>query len=159
MELLLGDLSGEHAFHAMEVAELIQLANITRDIEKDLRRGVAYHPVLKPHLGLDGADEAAADVATARHDLLLLGSRRAASFRRLVDGVGLPRLSSARAAAVLMMLFTGRHNRDYSNNGERTWSTPHSFAMMILVSLPAAFSPQWADRLLVRVEEDLLAMD
>lgn len=158
MELLLGDLSGEHAVDALEVAELIQLANITRDIEKDLARSIAYHPALESHLGSDGRGDAAADVATARHDLLLLGSRRAASFRRLVDGVGLPRFSSARAAAVLMMLLTGRHYRDYSYSGERSWSTPHSFAMMILASLPAAFSPQWADRLLVRVEEDLLAM-
>jgi len=158
MELLLGDLSGEHAFDALEVSELIQLANITRDIETDLQRGVAYQPVLESHLGSDGQGDAAADVAIARRDLLLLGSRRAASFRRLVDGVGLPRFSSARAAAVLMMLFTGRHYRDYSGNTERKWSTPHSFVMMVLVSLPAAFSQKWADQLLIQVEEDILAM-
>jgi phytoene/squalene synthetase len=157
MELLLGDLSGEHAFDALEVSELIQLANITRDIEKDLQRGVAYHPALESHLGSDGRGDAAADVATARHDLLLLGSRRASSFRRLVDGVGLPRFSSARAAAVLMMLITGRHYRDYSRSSERSWSTPRNFGMMILVSLPAAFSPQWADQMLIRVERDLLS--
>jgi hypothetical protein len=29
--------------------------------------------------------------------------------------------------------------------------------MMMLKSLPAAFSPRWADRILIRVEEDLLA--
>ena len=141
----------------MEVAELIQLANITRDIENDLTRGVAYHPVLEPHLGSTGRGDATADVATARHDLLLLGSRRAPSYRRLIDGVGLPRFSSARSAAVLMMLSTGRHYRDYSQSSDRRWSTPHSFVMMILFSLPAAFSPRWADRILIRVERDLLS--
>jgi len=159
MELLLGDLSGEHAFDALEVSELIQLANITRDIEKDLQRGVAYHPALKPHLGSDGQGDAAPDVATARHDLLLLGSRRAASFRRLVDGVGLPRLSSARAAAVLMMLFTGRHYHDVAvKAGVHASSRRDGVVMMVLASLPAAFAPRWADRILTRVERDLLAM-
>ena len=28
---------------------------------------------------------------------------------------------------------------------------------MMLASLPAVFSPWWADRMLIRVEEDLLA--
>ena len=36
---------------AMLVSEMIQLANVTRDVERDLERGVGYHPDLKPFLG------------------------------------------------------------------------------------------------------------
>ena len=158
MELLLGDLSGDHARDALEVSALIQLANITRDVEKDLRRGIAYHPALEPHLGSGGDGAAAGDVAAARRDLMLLATQRAASFRRLVDAVDLPRFSSARAAAVLMMLFTDRHYRDCAvDAGVPTWSAPRRVLTMVLASLPAAISPWWAKRVLLRVERDLLA--
>ncbi len=36
---------------ALEAGEFIQLANITRDIESDLKRKIAYHPALKQDLG------------------------------------------------------------------------------------------------------------
>ena len=157
MELLLGDLSGEHHRDALEVSELIQLANITRDIEKDLLRGVAYHPALEPHLGSGGA-EAAADVAKARRELMLLATRRSPSFRRLVDSADLGWLSPARAAAVMMMLFTDRHYRECAAAaGMETWSGPRRMPMMVFVSLPAAVVPWWAERILLRVEKDLLS--
>ncbi len=158
MELLLGDISGDHERDALEVSELIQLANITRDIEKDIRRGIAYHPALEPHLGSDGAGDAAVDVAIARRDLMLLATKRAGSFRRLVETVDLPQLSPARAAAVLMMLFTDRHYRDCAvEAGVPTWSGPRWAVTMVLASLPAVVSPAWANRMLLRVERDLLA--
>jgi len=158
MELLLGEISGEHERDALEVSELIQLANITRDIEKDLRRGIAYHPILQPHLGSDGAGEAVKDVAVARRDLMLLATKRAGSFRRLVETADLPRLSPARAAAVLMMLFTDRHYRDCAvDAGVPTWSGPRWAVTMVLAALPAAVSRRWADWILVRIERDLLA--
>ena len=158
MELLLGDVSADQVHDVLEVSELIQLANITRDIEKDLRRGIAYHPALEPHLGSDGRGAAAGDVAAARRDLMVLATRRAASFRRLVDAVDLPRFSSTRSAAVLMMLFTDRHYRKYAIvAGMLSWSAPNRVLTMVLTSLPAAFSPWWAKRVLLRVEGDLLA--
>ena len=158
MELLLGDLSGDHVADALEVSELIQLANITRDVEKDLRRGIAYHPALEPHLGSDGDGAAARDVAAARRDLMVLATRRAASFRRLVTAVDLPRLSSARAAAVLMMLFTERHYRNCAvDAGLSSWSAPNRALTMVMAALPATVSPWWAKRVLLRVERDLLA--
>ncbi|MEX1124484.1 MAG: squalene/phytoene synthase family protein [Acidimicrobiia bacterium] len=157
MELLLGDLSGDHERDALEVSELIQLANITRDIEKDLLRGFAYHPALEPHLGSDGA-EVAADVASARRELMLLATRRSPSFRRLVNSADLGWLSPARAAAVMMMLFTDRHYRACAvAAGMTTWSGPSRLPMMIFVSLPAAVLPWWAGRILLRVERDLLS--
>ena len=39
---------------ALDVGELVQLANVCRDVEKDLRRGVAYDPALEPWLGRAG---------------------------------------------------------------------------------------------------------
>lgn len=157
METLLGQVSGDHQRDAMEVSELIQLANITRDIEKDLRRGIAYHPALRAHLGSNGDGVTAVAVAAARRDLILLATRRAASFRRLVDAVGLPRLSPARAAAVLMVLYTGRHYRDCAvEAGMPQWSVSHRVSTLVLTSLPAAFSPWWAQRVMLRVETNLL---
>ncbi len=157
METLLGRVPADHHRDALEVSELLQLANITRDIEKDLRRGIAYHPALRAHLGSNGEGVTAA-VAVARRDLILLATRRAPSFRRLVDAVDLPRLSPARAAAVLMVLFTDRHYRDCAvEAGMRPWSGSRPVSALVLTSLPAAFSPKWADRVMVRVETDLLA--
>jgi len=45
------ELSDDLREDSMRVGELVQLANITRDIEKDLRRGVAYLPELKDGCG------------------------------------------------------------------------------------------------------------
>lgn len=158
IETVLGQAAEEHETDALEVSELIQLANITRDVEKDLVRGVAYHPLLRSHLGSDGRGEAAVDVAIARRDLMRLATRRAGAFRRLVTSVELPRLSPARAAAVMMMLFTDRHYRRCATSaGMRTWSGPSRVVTMVFAALPAAFSPAWADRVLLRVERDLLA--
>ena len=158
METLLGSCSGDHRRDALEVSELIQLANITRDIEKDLRRGIAYHPALRAYLGSNGEGVTAVAVAVARRDLILLATRRAGSFRRLVDAVGLPRLSPARAAAVLMLLFTGRHYRDCAiDAGMPPRSVSRRASSLILTSLPAAISPRWAQRVLIRVETELLA--
>lgn len=158
MELLLGDIITEHETDALEVSELVQLANITRDVEKDLSHGIAYHPALQPFLGSDSGVEASAAVFEARRDLMLLATRRGGAFRRLISAVNLPGFSPARAAAVLMMLFTDRHYRACALRvGIPTWSGPRRMLTMILASLPASFSRWWADRILRRVERDLLA--
>ncbi len=159
MDQILDVRSDDHTRDALEVSELIQLANITRDVEKDLRMGIAYHPSLKPHLGSIGDGVAAGVIASARHDLMLLAVQRAPSFRGLVTGVQLPRLSVARSAAVLMMLLTNRHYRSCAGNiGATTSSSPRRVVSMVMTSLPAAFSPSWAERVLRRVERDLLAV-
>ena len=159
METTLTEVSTDQRRHALEVAELVQLANITRDVEKDLRVGVAYHPVLKAHLGSDGDGVAAADVREARRDLMMLATRRAASFRHLVDAASLPPLSPARAGAVLMMLFTDRHYRECAASlGMPTWPGPRHIATMMLASFPAAISRRWANRILLRAEAGLLAV-
>lgn len=158
MQLLLGDVVDDHQQDAYEVSELIQLANITRDVEKDLRRGIAYHPALEPFLRAVSTPEVEVAINDARRDLMLLATRRAGAFRRLIDQVPLPRFSTARAAAVLMMLFTDRHYRRCAATvGVPTWSGPGRMATMVLTCLPALISSAWTSRILLRVERDLLA--
>lgn len=158
MDQILDGRSDDHTRNALEVSELIQLANITRDVEKDLRMGIAYHPSLRPHLGSIGDGAAAGVIASARRDLMLLAVERAPSFRGLVTGAQLPRLSAARSAAVLMMLLTNRHYRGFAHEiGAVAFSTPRRLVTMVMTSLLAAFSPSWAERVLLRAERDLLA--
>ncbi len=68
METLLGPVSTDHHRDALEVSELIQLANITRDIEKDLRRGVAYHPALRAYLGSEERERGCGGRRSSRPD-------------------------------------------------------------------------------------------
>ena len=68
---------------AMAVSEMIQLANITRDIERDAERGIAYHPALRPLLSgaRDGGSLEA--VRSVREELLVRALGRASAYRRL----------------------------------------------------------------------------
>lgn len=159
METISGDLAVNHRQHALHVAELIQLANITRDVEKDLASGVAYHAGLRAHLGSNGQGPARLAVVRARRELMLMATARAESFRHLMQGHNLPKISIARSAAVLMMLFTGRHYRQMALSvGIPGWRGPESVPAMLMTSLPAAWSAAWADRTLRRVEAALLAV-
>ena len=159
LETMYGDLPVDHRRHALKVAEMIQLANITRDVEKDLESGVAYHPELRPHLGSNGRGPAERAVQQARRDLMLMATAGAASFRHLLEHHELPHLSPARSAAVLLMLFTDRHYRRMAASvGIPDWRGPKSLAGMLMTSLPAAWSPQWADRVVRRAESGLLAV-
>jgi phytoene/squalene synthetase len=158
METLLGDLSNEHKADALEVSELIQLANITRDVEGDLKRGVGYHPALREHLSREIDASAAEAIAQAKQDLMVLATKRATSFRKLVQAVDLPRLSPARGAAVLMMLYTERHYRNCALEvGLRVRSPGRNIPSMILSAFRAIFSPLTADRILLQAERNLLA--
>lgn len=157
LETLFGEVSADHRRHALKVSELIQLANITRDVEKDLQFGVAYHPRLRPHLGSDGRGAAQSAVLQARKDLLVMATRRAASFRYLLNEHALPSFSLARPAAVVMMLFTDRHYRRVAVSvGLTDWRGPRSLVSMFMTSLPALWSARWAERVLRRAEEGLL---
>ena len=58
-----------------------------------------------------------------------------------------------------MVLFTGRHYRDCAiDAGMSQRSGSRGKATMVLTSIPAAVSPKWADRVMIRVEADLLAI-
>jgi len=152
----LSDPAREDAFLA---SEMIQLANVTRDIEADLARGVAYHPDLKPFLGASGYAPASRDaVREVRAELLTRALSRAGAYRRLFEGLRLGRSPGVRAAAVLMLLFTDLHYRGCARRTDQAvWPGPRSRIDVIARSLPALVSPRWAARTVRGVERDFLA--
>ena len=84
------------------VGEVIQLANITRDIERDYERGIYYHPDL-PDLEGERRHECIRDV---RSQLVLRALRLAVEFRPFVNAISTPRISLARGAAILLVITT-----------------------------------------------------
>ena len=155
------ELTAEEREHAMLVGEMVQLANITRDIEKDLRRGIAYDPALRADLGADARRTSdtglSARISEVRGRLVSMALERASSYRRVVAEIPLPRWSVARASAVLMLLFTERHFRhDARRAGLASWSGPESTASLLARSIPATFSATRADAEMARIERAFL---
>ena len=143
--------AGHH--DAMAVSEMIQLANVTRDIERDLDRGIGYHPALRPYLGR-GCDPASREaVRRVREELLVLALQRAPAYRRLVARSGFAPVSRERAAAVAMLLFTDRYYRSCAVRvGRPSWRGSDRTASLILASALAGISPRYSDRVLRRIE-------
>ena len=141
---------------AFLVSEMIQLANVTRDIERDLARGVAYHPALKPYLGSCGYQpEPQAVVREVREEYLAMALGRAPAYRRLFDRLDLGGTASVRTAAVLMLLFTDLHYRSCAvSTGQPAWRGPGGPLQVVAGSLPALMSRGWAGWTLRRVEND-----
>jgi phytoene/squalene synthetase len=84
------------------VGEVIQLANITRDLEKDYERGIFYHPQLP---GLEGARREQC-IQEVRSQLILRALRRFREFPRFFDTIPTPQISRARGAAMLLIITT-----------------------------------------------------
>lgn len=143
------ELSADELRDAMAVGEFVQLANVTRDVEKDLCRGVAYDAALRAHLGTDGAH---ADVAAARRRFTLRAFELAPSYARMVAAMRLPRWSVARSAAVLMLLFTERHYRRMASRcGLAAWDGPDRAPSLFVRTFAACFSRRLAERQFARV--------
>jgi phytoene/squalene synthetase len=146
--------------NAMRVGEMIQLANVTRDIEKDLRRGIAYHPLLAGDLGANvtGDDPLLLErVRRVREELLLMALQRAPAYRPLIDFLSPRRLSLARASGLLMLSFTDQYFRACAHRvGRPPWGKRRSGTRLILAALPAVWSRRWAGRRLAGIERDFL---
>lgn len=142
---------------AMRVGALVQLANVTRDIEKDLHRGIAYDGALRGDLGrmVDGADSALTERCRAvRERLLRMALSRGPAYARLIDSIHLPTTSPARAAAVLMLLFTERYYRECARRvGLVPWRGPDATMSLLLRSLPTTWSRRRADKEFDRIEQ------
>src|SRR5262245_53368984 len=80
------ELSVEEREDAMHVGEMVQLANITRDVEKDLRRGIAYDALLRHDLRRTPADDPQLTerCRAVRERLLRLAVARVPAYRRTV---------------------------------------------------------------------------
>ena len=85
------------------VGEAIQLANITRDLEKDCRRGVYYHSDLA---NCSSEEERAEVIGSVRRELITRSFGLGRIFRPFVAGIPARNQSLARGAALLMILFT-----------------------------------------------------
>jgi phytoene/squalene synthetase len=144
---------------AFLVSEMIQLANVSRDIERDLARGVAYHPALKPYLGSSGREpEPQAVVREVREQYLAMALGRAPAYRRLFDQLDLGGTPTVRTAAVLMLLFTDLHYRSCAiSTGCPPWPGPRGRLQVVAGAMPALMSPSWAGRMLRRVENDFVS--
>ena len=154
------DLTPEDRERAMRSGEFIQLANVTRDIEKDLLRGVAYHPSLRGDLSADGepvpGDEAARAerVRAARAHFLRLALERSPDYASFVQSFG----GLMRASALLMLLFTHRHYRGTAARvGLSPWGQRTSSAGLLARTLPAMASAGWSRRHADRCVADMTA--
>jgi phytoene/squalene synthetase len=152
------EIPGEAREDALLVSEMIQLANVTRDIERDLERGVSYHPALKPWLGAT-ADDAGVQpvIREVREEYMAMALGRAPAYRRLFEGLNLGGTAPVRIAAVLMLLFTDLHYRGCAiRTGHLPWSGPSGRLQVVARSVPAMMSPSWAAHTIRRVERDFL---
>ncbi len=84
------------------IGEVIQLANITRDLEKDCQRGIFYHPALP---GLKGVRREQG-IREVRSQLVLRALRQAPEFKIFIESLRAPRVSLARGAAMLLIITT-----------------------------------------------------
>jgi len=145
---------------AMTVGEMIQLANVTRDIEKDLRRGVAYHPALRDDLGADAAGgdpELTERIRRVREELLVMALKRAAAYRPLIEYLSPRRISLARASGLLMLSFTDQYFRSCARRaGRQPWGPRHGSGRLIVEALPAVWSRRFAGKRLEGIERDFL---
>jgi phytoene/squalene synthetase len=153
-------LSADEREDAMLVGEMVQLANITRDVEKDLRRGIAYDPVLRNDLRRsDLSDPQLAErCRVVRERLLRTAVARVPAYRRVMESMRLPRLSVARASAVLMLLFTERYFLGCARRvGLPAWDGPESTFALLMRTVRASVSRRTAHREIVRIERAFLA--
>jgi hypothetical protein len=152
------EIPGEAREDALLVSEMIQLANVTRDIERDLERGVSYHPALKPYLGTRGEGAGVQTVIRGvREEYLAMALGRAPAYRRLFEGLNLGGTAPVRIAAVLMLLFTDLHYRGCAlRTGHLPWPGPNGRLQVVARSVPAMMSPSWAAHTIRRVEQDFL---
>lgn len=151
------DIVGDEREDAMLAGEFIQLANVTRDIEKDLRRAVAYHPSLAADLGRTDLDDPALAerVRLVRSQLLDRALRLGGAYARMMQSLPVPRISLGRASGVLMLLFTERYYRSCARRvGREPWDGPRNGLRLVARSLPAVLSRRATDRILGEVVRD-----
>ena len=141
---------------AMEASEMIQLANVTRDIERDLERGIGYHADLAPFLGNGGSSAARQEtIRLVREHFLVTALDKVAAYRRLYDDLAFSGKRGTRLGAVLMLLFTDLHYRRCAvAAGHQPWRGPNGRFRLVTAALPAVVSRRWARRIIEGVERD-----
>ena len=135
----------------MDVGEYLQLANVTRDIEKDLARKVAYDIRLKPYLHEQGDDDQAGVVRSVRSDLMMRALKRAPSYLTLIDGLELRR-GWMGASAIIMARFTERYYLECANKVGVATDRRQSAAKVLISSWPSLVSGKWTRRSLLELD-------
>jgi phytoene/squalene synthetase len=143
----------------LAAGEMVQLANVTRDIEKDLGRGIAYHPDLAVDLGRTDADDPGLRerVRRVREALLRRAVGLAPAYERMMQAMPFRTVSLARASGVLMLLFTDRYYRSCARLvGRAPWPGPRSTLSLMALSFGHVVSPRWSSRTVRRITEHFL---
>jgi phytoene/squalene synthetase len=135
--------------------EMVQLANITRDIEADLRRGIAYHPALAQDLGRAGQEAGQEErIRRVREELLVRALAMAPAYQRMMEALPFRRVSLSRASGVLMLQFTDRYYRSCARNvGRRPWPGPRSRLALIANTAYHVFARRGSARTVRRIAE------
>lgn len=152
--------------NAMQVGEFIQLANVCRDVEKDLERGVAYHRSLRPHLGVKWGDFASANVPSeaqvrercraAKARYFEYAMERAPAYTRMLEQLSFRRWSLTRASALLMLEFTDRFYRGCAERiGRHAWPGPRRSFAIVMSGFPSFFSHKRAMRRALVIEKHM----
>jgi phytoene/squalene synthetase len=91
----------------LEVGELVQLANVCRDVEKDLARGVAYDEALAPWIARP-ADAPPAVIAGVRRRILERVAALSGAVVPFFGGLPFRAVSGARGASLVLLITTAR---------------------------------------------------
>ena len=142
----------------MLAGEMVQLANVTRDIEKDLQHGVSYHPALRADLGKSDLDDGLrARIRGVREELLVRALGMAPAYERMMQAMPFRAVSLSRASGVLMLLFTDRYYRSCATLvGREPWRGPRSTIALMLLSACHVVSARWSDKTVRRITENFL---
>ena len=165
--ILARELRPEERANAMRVGEFVQLANVTRDVEKDLARHVAYDDRLRPHLGHALARDPAADketdvpvraaVRSAREHMFLLALERAPAYTEMLRQLEFRTFSLTRASSLLMLEFCDRYYRSCAKKvGHASWPGRGSSFRVLMSAFPAFLSHKRALRRAGVIEARLL---
>ncbi len=135
----------------LQAGEMVQLANVTRDIEKDLSRGIAYHPALLADLGRSDFDDPSLRerIRCVRLELLVHALRMAPAYERMMRAMPFRAISLTRASGVLMLLFTDRYYRSCARRVRQTaWPGLESTFALMLLTAGHVMSSRWSARTL-----------
>lgn len=129
------------------VGEVIQLANITRDLEKDVRRGIFYHPQL-PGTEDSRREQGIRDV---RAQLVLRALRGFRMFPPFFNAIPAAPISRARGAAMLLIITTyGYYWRAAQKAGLPAFDKQQRITRLngVFIWLKCVLSPRAATRFL-----------
>jgi phytoene/squalene synthetase len=101
------ELPADRQAAGLEVGELVQLANVCRDVEKDLARGVAYDDALAAWVGR-AADAPAAVVAAVRRRILDRVAGLSGAVVPFFTGLPFGAVSGSRGASLVLLITTAR---------------------------------------------------